>query len=155
GMIKRCGQSRLAVAAGDDFGVWPDLETDFSEHATILGGSANRQGNSRAIDFLRQLSKEGSQTLGGSEPKIRWRQFSLIEDAKFGAGCARYGLDHYPGGFRSAAFNPENALTGFHDWLCLAAFVANGKPGRDARAVASGRRSAPTLPLPKFRLLVS
>jgi hypothetical protein len=123
-MIKRCGQSGLTVAASHDFAVWPDLETDFSEHETILVGSATGKENSRAIDSLRQFSKDGSQTLWRSEPKIRWRQFSLIENAKFGAGWACYGLDQYPGGFCSTAFNPEDALTRFHDGVCLAAFVA-------------------------------
>ena len=120
-MIERRREAGITVAARHDFRVWPDLKTDFSEHATVFLGCATRKENSRAIDLLRQFSKDRAQTLGCSEPKIRWRQFSPIENAKFGAGCVRYGLDHCPGGFRSAAFNPEDALTGFHDSLCITA----------------------------------
>jgi hypothetical protein len=40
---------------------------------------------------------------------------------KFGAECVRYGLDQHPGGFRAAAFHPEDALTGFHDGVSLTA----------------------------------
>jgi len=120
-MIKRRRQSRVAVAACHNFGVWPDPETDLSEHATILLGCATRKENSRAIDLLRQFSKDGPQTVGRGEPKIRWRQFPLLENAKFRTECVRYGLNECPGGFCSAAFNPEDALSGFHDLLCLAA----------------------------------
>jgi hypothetical protein len=38
---------------------------------------------------------------------------------KFRAGCIGYRFYQYPGGFRAAAFHPEDALTGFHDWLCI------------------------------------
>jgi hypothetical protein len=121
-MIKRRSQSRLAITASHDLSVWPDLETDFFKDATIFVGSATRKENSRAIDSLRQFSKDGSETLARSESKIRGRQFSLIENAKFGAGSVRYGLNQRPGGFCSAAFNPEDALTGFHDAVCILLF---------------------------------
>jgi hypothetical protein len=121
GMIQRRSQSRLTVTASHNFGVWPDLETDFSKQATIFPGSATREENSGAIDLFRQFGKDGSQALGRGEPKIRWRQLSLIENAKFRAGRASYSLDQCPGGFRSAAFNPEDALTGFHDSLWITA----------------------------------
>jgi hypothetical protein len=45
----------------------------------------------------------------------------LTENAEFGAECVRYGLDQHPGGFRAAAFHPEDALTGFHDGVSLTA----------------------------------
>ena len=120
-MIKRRRQSRLAIASCHDFGVWPDLKTDFSERATILLGCATRKENSSTIDLAWQFGKDGVQTPGCSEPKIRWRQFPLFENAKFRTGCVCYGLNQCPGGLRSTAFNPEDALNGFHDLLCLAA----------------------------------
>lgn len=114
-MIKRRRQSRGAVTACHNFGVWPDAEAELSERATILFGCATRKKNSRAIDLLWQFAKDGSQTVSRGEPKIRWRQFSLLENAKFRTGCVPYDLNQCPGGFRSAAFNPEDALNGFHD----------------------------------------
>ena len=120
-MIKRRRQSRVAVAACHNFGVSPDAETDLSECATVLLGCATCKENSRAIDLLWQFSKDDPQTVGRGEPKIRWRQFSLLENAKFRTRCVGYYLNQCPGGFRSAAFNPEDALNGFHDLLCLAA----------------------------------
>ena len=128
-MIKRGRQSRLAIASCHDFGVWPDFKTDFSERATVFLGCTTRKENSSTIDLAWQFGKDGAQTLGCSEPKIRWRQFSLIENAKFGAGCVRYGLNQCPGGFGSAAFNPEDALTGFHNLLRIDAVRAISKRG--------------------------
>ena len=93
------------------------------ERATVFLCRATGQENARAIDLLRKLCKNRAQTLGRGEPKIRRRQFSVLENAKFPAGINRpagYSFDQHPGGFRSAAFNPEDALTGFHDSLCLA-----------------------------------
>jgi hypothetical protein len=50
----------------------------------------------------------------------------VFEDAPLRAGvnAPDYSFDEHPGGFRSAAFNPEDALTGFHDSLCLAVLRA-------------------------------
>jgi len=94
------------------------------EHAAVFLSGATGQENARAIDLLRKLCKNRAQTLGRGESKIRRRQFSLFEDPKFAAGRMGYGFCQHPSGFRSTAFNPEDALTGFHDSLCLAAFVA-------------------------------
>ena len=53
-------------------------------------------------------------------------------------GCRfGYGFDQYPGGFRAAAFHPEDALTGFHDWLCITVlghFESAGDYDRQGRA---------------------
>ena len=141
-MIKRRRQSRLAIAPCHDFGVWPDLKTDFSERATVLLRRATRKENSSTIDLAWQFGKDGAKTLGCSEPKIRWWQFSLIENAKFGAGCVRYGLDQCPGGFGSAAFNPEDAITGFHNSLRIDALRGISK-----RGVITTRRGKARSPL--------
>src|SRR5262245_8928346 len=144
-MIKRGRQSRLAIASCHDFGVWPDFKTDFSERATVFLGCATRKENSSTIDLAWQFGKDGTQTLRCSEPKIRWRQFSLIENAKFGAGCVRYGLDQCPGGFGSAAFNPEDALTAYHDSLCIETYETICK--RSVNAARCGRTSSPCAPV--------
>src|SRR5215475_14966285 len=75
----------IAVAACHNFGVWPDLETDLPERATVFLGCTTRKENSGAIDVRRQLGKNPAQTLGRGKPKIRRRQFSLLQNAKFGA----------------------------------------------------------------------
>jgi len=49
-------------------------------------------------------------------------QFSVLENAKFfttGIADPGHSFDKRPGGFRAAAFHPEDALTGFHDWVCI------------------------------------
>ena len=58
-MIKRRREAGITVAARHDFRVWPDLKTDFSEHATVFLRCATRKENSRAIDLLRQFGKDG------------------------------------------------------------------------------------------------
>src|SRR4030095_14512098 len=121
GMIESRGQPRLAVTGCDDLGVWPDLERNLSSRAAILIRCATRKENSSAIDLLRQFGKDGPQTFGRREPKIRWRQFSLTENAEFGAECVHHSLGQYPCGFRAAAFHPEDALTRFHDGVSLTA----------------------------------
>src|SRR5437899_9539435 len=79
-VLERCGQTRITVAAGDDFRVGPDIEADFSQRAPVFLCSAAGEENPRAADFLRQLAKNRAQTLGRGEPKIRRWQFSLFED---------------------------------------------------------------------------
>jgi hypothetical protein len=76
---------------------------------------------------LRKLCKNLAQTVRCGEPKIRGWQFSLFEDPKFPARItdSGYSLHQHPSGFGSPAFDPEDALTGFHDSLCLASFVEN------------------------------
>jgi hypothetical protein len=75
--------------------------------------------------LLRQLGKDRAQTVGRGESKIRGLQFSLLQNAKFPTRiiptCRDYSFDQRPSGFRTAAFHPEDAFTGFHDWLSLAA----------------------------------
>ena len=99
-----------------------------SERATVFLRSATGKENSSAIDVYRQFGKDGAQTLGRGEAKIRGLQFSLLQNAKFPTGiiptCRDYGFDKRPGGFRAAAFHSEDALTVFHYWLCLAASKA-------------------------------
>src|SRR5437016_2703849 len=117
----------IAIAAGHDFHVWPDLKTHSFDRTAILLCTATSKENSRAIDLLWQLSKDRTQTLGRREPEIRRRQFSPIENAKFPAGIIdpAYSFYQRPGGLRAAAFHPEDALTGFHDCLSLALFPDN------------------------------
>jgi hypothetical protein len=112
-VIEGCCQARIAVAARDDFGVWPDLETDLFEQAAIFICGATGKKDSRAIDLLWQFSENRAQTLRRGEPKIRRRQFSVVNDAKFRAG--RIGYYEHPGCFCTAAFDAEDALTGFHN----------------------------------------
>ena len=125
-VLERCGQTRITVAAGDDFGIGPDIEANFSQRMPVFLCSAAGEENPRAANFLRQLGENRAQTLGRGEPKIRRRQFSVFEDVPLRArvNAPGHSFNEHPGGFGSAAFNPEDALTGFHDSLCLAAFVA-------------------------------
>src|SRR5216117_3653791 len=60
-MIETRCQARIAVAARDDFGVWPNFKTDLLERAAIFLRSATGKKNSRAIDLLRQLSEDFAQ----------------------------------------------------------------------------------------------
>ena len=60
-----------------------DLETHLLQRAAVLLGPATGKKNSRAIDLLRQLSKNRAQTLGRGEPEVRSRQFPLLKNAKF------------------------------------------------------------------------
>ena len=126
-MIEGRCEPGVAVAARDDFGVWPDLETHLPEQATISLCAATGKENSRAIDLLWQLSKNHAQTLGRGEPEIRRGQFSLVDNAKFPARCIHSGYSFYqhPGGFRATSFDPEDLLTRFHRFLCLAVFAEN------------------------------
>ena len=71
-MIERRCETRVAVAARDDFGVWPELETDLLEQSAISLCGATGKKDSRAIDLLWQLSKNHAQPLGRGEPEVRW-----------------------------------------------------------------------------------
>jgi hypothetical protein len=126
-MIEGRCEPRVTVTARNDFGVWPDLQTDLLEQPAVSFGAATGKENSRAIDLLWQLREDRVQTLGCGEPEIRRRQFSLVDYAKLAAGCIRSCHSFYenPGGFRAAAFDPEDALSGFHCFLCLAVFLEN------------------------------
>ena len=57
----------------------------------------------------------------------RWGQFSLVDNAKFPS--VRIDSSHsfylHPGSFCAAAFDPEDALAGFHRFLCLAVCAEN------------------------------
>src|SRR5439155_331681 len=66
-------------AAGDEFGIGPDIEANFSERAPVFFCSAAGEENSCPADFVRQLGEDRAQTLGRGEPKIRRWQFSLFE----------------------------------------------------------------------------
>jgi hypothetical protein len=120
-MSKRRRQPRLTITARGDCRFWPNPKADFLEQPPILLGAATGEENSRAINLLWQLRKNHAQTLGRREAKIRWGQFSLVDHVKFPAGiiptCRDYGFYEYPGGFRAATFDPENALAGFHHFL--------------------------------------
>ena len=120
-MIERRCEAGVAVATRNDLSIWPDLETDLLERTAIFLCGATGKENSGAINLLWQLSKNHAQTLGRREAKIRWGQFSLVNHVKFPAGiiptCRDYRFYDYPGGFRAAAFDPENALAGFHHFL--------------------------------------
>ena len=113
-MIERRREAGITVAARHDFRIRPDLEADLPERATVFACCATSKKNSSAIDFLWQLGKNRAQTLGRGEPKIRGRQFSLLENAKFRAGRIGCRFYQHPGRFRAAAFDPEDALNGFH-----------------------------------------
>ena len=120
-MIKCRREAGFAVAARHDFRFRPDLEADLPQRVTIFGCCATGKENSSAIDLLRQFGKDRAQTLGRREAKVRGLQFSLLQNAKFPTGIADpgYGFDQRPGSFGTAAFHSEDALTGFHSWLCI------------------------------------
>jgi len=134
-MIERRRETGIAIATGHDFRFRPDLEADFPQSLTIFGCCAAGKENSSAIDLLRQFGKDRAQTLGSGETKIRSLQFSLLQNAKFPTGIIYpgYGLDQRPGGFRTAAFHSEDALTGFHDWLCITVLGQKRKVDRLVR----------------------
>jgi hypothetical protein len=119
-MIERRREAGTTVAARHDFRFRPDLEADLPQRGMVFGCCATGKENSSAIDLLRQSSKDGAQTLGRGQAKIRGLQFSLLQNAKFPIAIAPrlrgYGFDQRPGGFRAAAFHSEDALTVFHDW---------------------------------------
>src|SRR6516162_5986344 len=133
-MIERRREAGITIAARHDFRVRPDLEADSPQRATVFRCAATGKENSSAIDSLRQFGKDRTQTFGRGETKIRRVQFSVLENAKFATGITPrlrgYSFDKRPGGLRAAAFHPEDALTGFHDWVCLAAFLENEKVDR-------------------------
>src|SRR5437773_10442847 len=54
-MIERRCQPGVAITACDNFGVWPDLETDLLEQAAIFLCGATGKNNSRVIDLLWQF----------------------------------------------------------------------------------------------------
>ena len=120
-MIERRREAGIAVAARHDFRFQPDLEADSPERVTVFGRCATGKENSSAIDLRRQFGKDRAQTFRRGEAKIRRLQFSLRQNAKFPTGITDpgYSFDQRPGGFRAAAFHSEDALTVFHDWLCL------------------------------------
>jgi hypothetical protein len=123
-MIERCCQAGVTVATRNDFSIWPDLETDLLERTAIFLCAATGKENSSPINLLWQLRKNHAQTLGRREAKIRRGQFSLVDHVKLPTRiiptCRGYRFYEYPGGFRAAAFDPENALAGFHHFLRLA-----------------------------------
>src|SRR5262249_23554756 len=69
-VIESGRQTRVAVAARHDFGVWPYLETDLLERTTIFLCGATGKKNSRAINLLWQLSENCAQTFGRGKPEI-------------------------------------------------------------------------------------
>src|SRR5690242_1297270 len=121
-MVKRRRDAGFTIAAGHNRGIRPNLETDSPERALILVRGATGQEHSGAIDFPGQSCKDCAQTVGSSEPKVGWRQFPLIENAKFTTVISgpRYSFNECPGGFRATAFDTKNALIRFHGWLSLA-----------------------------------
>jgi hypothetical protein len=112
-MIEGRCHARVAVAACHNFRVWPNFETDLLERAAIFLRSATGKKNSRAIDLPGQFSEDFAQTLRRGQAQIGWRQFSLVDDAKFRAGRIGDFYKH-PGGFRATAFEAKDALAGFH-----------------------------------------
>src|SRR4051794_1447541 len=118
-MIQRRGEAGSAIAARHDFRLRPDLETDSPQRIPVFRCSATCKENSSAMDLLWQFAKNCPQTLGCGEPKIRRRQFSLLQHANLPIGTIltfrRYGFDQRPCSFGTAAFHSEDALTGFHD----------------------------------------
>jgi hypothetical protein len=146
-MIERRCEAGITVAARRDFRVRPDLKANSFERAPVFLCCATGKVNSSAIDLLRQFAKERAQTFGCGEAKIRRLQFSVVENAKITTGITPrlrgYSFNQHPGGFRAAAFHPENALTGFHDWVCITGFLEMkrwiGSPWRaDAKEIAEG-----------------
>ena len=126
-MIERRREAGIAVAAGHDFRFRPDLEADLPERAPIFVCCATGKENSRAIDLLRQFGKNRAQTSGVVSRKFDGGSFPCSRMRNSAAGSFGYSFNQYPGGFRSAAFHPEDALTGFHDSLCITVLPGNLK----------------------------
>ena len=142
-MIERRREARIAVAARHDLRFRPDLEADLPQLATVFGCCATGKENSSAIDLRRQFGKDRAQTARCGEAKIRGLQFPLLQNAKFPTGITYvgYGFDQRPGGFRTAAFHSEDALTVFHDSYCRA-----GAPPAASLFIIWQRRQAMRLP---------
>src|SRR5947209_3474675 len=123
-MIEGGCKARVTVAACCDLRVRPPLETNFFERAAVLLCGATGEKNSRAIELFRQFSKDRAQALGRGQPEIGCGQFAMLKNPKFPRRRVRARDIFYedPCGLRAAAFDPEDALTGFHDSLCITAF---------------------------------
>src|SRR5436190_1228636 len=128
-MVESRSQTGVTVATGHELRVWPNVGADEPQRMTIFLCAATGKENPRTIDLLGQLVQNFAQTFGRCETQIRWRQFSLIEDARRPTGSTHLGCNFHqrPGGFCATAFNSENSLTRFHNSLCLAALAEFGK----------------------------
>src|SRR5713226_5643333 len=105
-MPERSGETGIAIASGSDLRAWPNLRAKISERLSIFGRPATGQKNTGAINLLRQFGKNRAQAIGSGQSKIRWRQFSLIENVQFLAVA----LNQRPRGLGSAAFDTEDFL---------------------------------------------
>ena len=82
-----------------------------------------------AVSSAKSLTRM-RRALHGDVSMLKWLWYALAVTAVLASALptaaarasAGYSFNEYPGGFRPATFYPENALTGFHNWLWLAAF---------------------------------
>ena len=115
-MTEGSGQSRVAVAPGNDFRFRPDLGGEPQQSLPVLLRDATGQENAGPIDRAGKLLKNLPKPVGGGEAKIGWRQFPLLQNAQIVAVA----FGHDPGRLCSASFDPEDPLTRFHAGLPLA-----------------------------------
>src|SRR6266852_680575 len=105
-MPERSGETGITITSGSHLRAWPNLRAKIRERLSIFGRPATGQKNTGAINLLRQFGKNRAQAIGSGQSKIRWRQFSLIENVQFLAVA----LNQRPRGLGSTAFDNENFL---------------------------------------------
>ena len=110
-MIEGRREARIAIAARNDFSVWPNVSANEHERSAIFLSAATSKKNSCAVDLFWQLGKNFPQTFRSCEAQIRRRQLSLIENSEFCASVTTrsHRLHQHPGGFCSASFDAEDA----------------------------------------------
>jgi hypothetical protein len=95
----------IPIAPRDNSGARPNLKAKHFEGVAIIGAAAGEK-HSDAVYLLRQLPKNGAETIRRRQPKIRWRELSLIDHAQ----TIRDAFDQDPRGLRSSAFDTEDSL---------------------------------------------
>src|SRR3954469_25460307 len=105
-VTKGSRDSGIAVAAGDDFCLWPDFGAQTSECVSVFRCDAAGKKHTGPVDVFRQLGKNHAQPLRRLKSQIRWGQFAVIENAE----VAAFSFGQSPRGFGSTAFHPEDSF---------------------------------------------
>src|SRR5205085_6368230 len=103
-------EAGVTIASDDNFRIRPNLCAKAREQLSIALSSAAGEKNSGAPDLLRQFAKDRAQFIRFREPKIRRRQFPLIQNAQ----VVRTALSQDPRGLGPAAFHAEDFFAAVH-----------------------------------------